>query len=118
MGSGQKDFCLFWVVALILRIGLAYAVGRDGVNPTLMGMIVIALLTPPIVRRLHDIGYSGWLTIGVIAIPYVSILLLLLPGEQGANAYGPNPGSKAVAPEKRDLAGEPDRTKSEAGLPL
>jgi uncharacterized membrane protein YhaH (DUF805 family) len=66
-------------------------------SPTLLGIIVIALFTPPIVRRLHDLGYSGWLALGVIGIPYVSILLLVLGGEQGSNMYGPDP-KKTVEP--------------------
>ena len=87
----RRDFCLFWVVGLILRIGIGYLAREIELSPTLLGLIVIALFTPPIVRRLHDLGYSGWLAIGVIAIPYVSVLLLLLAGEKGSNIYGPDP---------------------------
>jgi uncharacterized membrane protein YhaH (DUF805 family) len=93
----RRDFCLFWAAALILRVGVGYLAHDTKISPTLLGCIVIALITPPIVRRLHDLGYSGWLSIGVIAIPYVSIFLLLLPGETGSNIYGPDP-KKTVEP--------------------
>ncbi|MCX6903997.1 MAG: DUF805 domain-containing protein, partial [Verrucomicrobia bacterium] len=67
-------------------------------SPTLLGIGVIALFTPPIVRRLHDLGYSGWLSIGVIAIPYVSVLLLLFGGEKGSNVYGADPTQQITEP--------------------
>ena len=67
-------------------------------SPTLLGIGVIVLFTPPIIRRLHDLGYSGLLSIGVIAIPYISILLLLFAGEKGSNVYGPDPTQKDVEP--------------------
>jgi uncharacterized membrane protein YhaH (DUF805 family) len=87
----RRDFCLFWATGLILRLAASYFAHEIEMSPTLLGIIVIALFTPPIVRRLHDLGYSGWLAIGVIAIPYVSILLLLFAGEKGSNIYGLNP---------------------------
>jgi uncharacterized membrane protein YhaH (DUF805 family) len=93
----RRDFCLFWAAGLILRVGVGYLVHEIEMSPTLLGISVIALFTPPIVRRLHDLGYSGWLAIGVIAIPYVSIFLLLLAGEKGSNIYGPEP-KKTVEP--------------------
>ncbi len=93
----RRDFCGFWAAGLILRVGAGYLAHEIEMNTTLLGIIVIALFTPPVVRRLHDLGYSGWLAIGVIAIPYVSIFLLLLAGEKGSNAYGSDP-KKTVEP--------------------
>jgi len=98
----RRDFCLFWIVGLVLRIGVGYFAQHTALNPTLLGIVLIALFTPPIVRRLHDLGYSGWLAIGVIAIPYVSILLLLFAGEKGPNAYGPDPKQKPVESGPRE----------------
>jgi uncharacterized membrane protein YhaH (DUF805 family) len=94
----RRDFCLFWAAGLILRIGAGYLAHYAEISPTLLGIGVIALFTPPIVRRLHDLGYSGWLSIGVIAIPYVSVFLLLLAGEKGPNAYGADPKQTTVEP--------------------
>lgn len=55
-------------------------------------IIFIALLTSRI-RRLHDIGRSGWwMLIGFI--PYLGSLVLLLwliKGSDGDNEYGPDP---------------------------
>ena len=58
--------------------------------------LVVAVLVPPTVQRLHDMGYSGWVVIGVILIPFVSILLLALPGVPGSNAYGSDPKSQTA----------------------
>lgn len=87
----RRDFAVFWIAGLILRLGVGYIAQHAAISPTLLGLGVIALFTPPIVRRLHDLGYSGWLVIGVIAIPYVSVFLLLFAGEKGTNAYGSDP---------------------------
>ena len=48
----------------------------------------VAALVPPSVRRLHDVGYSGW----ILLIPPLAVLVMLFaPGEPGANVYGTNP---------------------------
>lgn len=87
----RRDFWVFWIAGLLLRLGVGYVAMHAEASPTLLGLAIIALFTPPIVRRLHDLGYSGWLAIGVIAIPYVSVFLLLFAGENGPNVYGPDP---------------------------
>jgi uncharacterized membrane protein YhaH (DUF805 family) len=49
------------------------------------------------VRRLHDAGYSGWLTlVGVVPLVGGLILLLLLAKDSnpGSNKWGPNPKSQ------------------------
>lgn len=46
------------------------------------------------VRRLHDIGYSGWWIL-LLLLPYlgafVLIVLMLLNGQRGVNAWGNDP---------------------------
>lgn len=42
------------------------------------------------VRRLHDLGYGGWWSI-VVILPFAEILLLILPGQDAKNTYGPQP---------------------------
>lgn len=87
----RRDFWIFWVAGFILRLGVGYLANNAGISPTLLGLVVIALFTPPIVRRLHDLGYSGWIAIGVFVFAGVSIFLLLFAGEKGSNIYGPDP---------------------------
>ncbi|SJM38125.1 Inner membrane protein YhaI [Psychrobacter pasteurii] len=60
-------------------------------------LFVLALLLPMLavtVRRLHDIGKSGWWIL-ISFVPYIGPIVLLvfccLDSESGANKYGPNP---------------------------
>jgi uncharacterized membrane protein YhaH (DUF805 family) len=39
------------------------------------------------VRRMHDIGKSGW----YIIIPIYNLILACTEGDQGTNEYGPDP---------------------------
>ena len=75
-----------------------------GATPDQMGqggllqiIFALALLVPSIalaVRRLHDIGKSGWWYL-IVFIPIIGILVLLyffvLDSQPGSNQYGPNP---------------------------
>jgi hypothetical protein len=52
-------------------------------------------------QRLHDAGWSGWLLL-LNLVPYIGaifpFLMVLIPGNQGANRYGPPapPNSRSV----------------------
>lgn len=60
---------------------------------------VILTLLPTLsvtVRRLHDVGKSGfWILISLIPVPFIGSLILLAfvlqNGQIGTNKYGPNP---------------------------
>ncbi len=77
---------------------LCNALGKVGIWIQIVW--IVAILVPSLavgVRRLHDIGKSGWnWFIGLI--PIVGAIILIIwwakPGEEGENQYGP----KAVAP--------------------
>jgi uncharacterized membrane protein YhaH (DUF805 family) len=50
----------------------------------------LAILIPGIavaVRRMHNIGRSGWW----IILPFVNLVFLCLDSQPGGNEYGPNP---------------------------
>lgn len=113
--SRRKEFWSYilavWVVMFVLMyldsaLGLggqtsSYA-NETGVGFNMSGgllslLFVLATLVPNLavsVRRLHDLGKSGWmLLIGLI--PFIGWLYLLFlylqPGVSGSNAYGPDP---------------------------
>ena len=44
------------------------------------------------VRRMHDVGKSGWFML----IPIYNFILTLLDSEAGTNKYGPNPKTGAL----------------------
>ena len=50
----------------------------------------LAILIPGIaaaVRRMHDVGKSGW----YVLIPIYNLIITLTPGDQGTNQYGVDP---------------------------
>ena len=50
----------------------------------------LAVLVPTIsvaIRRMHDVGKSGWF----ILIPIYNLILAIREGDKGANEYGPDP---------------------------
>ncbi|MBP3210782.1 MAG: DUF805 domain-containing protein [Oscillospiraceae bacterium] len=95
-------FSLFvWLVnfafGIVIEAAGGYNSGGGRIFGALSGMASIALLIPSItlgVRRLHDIGKSGWNYL-VILIPFVGWILLLIwfcrDSQQGDNQYGSNP---------------------------
>ena len=102
--SGRARRREYWTFALVnclialllLILGLAF--GEDSPASNIMVTIFYLIMLVPnlsvSVRRLHDIGKSGWwLFIGLI--PLVGSLLLLvwslMDSEPGENQYGENP---------------------------
>jgi uncharacterized membrane protein YhaH (DUF805 family) len=98
----------YWMYTLfnILIIGVLYVLmfmgGADGGAITMiaMGLVAIyslAVMIPSVavaVRRLHDVGKSGWmLLIGLVPILGGIWLLVLYctDSQPGDNEYGPNP---------------------------
>lgn len=98
----RKEFWMFilinFVIAVVLS-GIGYLIKTN----VLSSIYSLAVLVPSIavgVRRLHDIGKSGWLYL-LILIPLVGLIVLIVfwaqDGVSGENEYGPNP--KEVAGE-------------------
>ena len=101
---------LGWSMGMMLLAMLAYGIsaGLMLVSPILGGILMIPLVIAAVVisvmigvQRLHDIGWSGWLLL-LNLVPLVgsvfAILMLVVPGTQGANRYGapPPPNSRGV----------------------
>jgi uncharacterized membrane protein YhaH (DUF805 family) len=94
---------LGWTMAMLLcmlPLLLVFA-GASAISSILgtliMGVAVIAMIVVGIfigVQRLHDMGWSGWLWL-LNFVPVVgtvfALLMLIIPGTQGANRYGPPP---------------------------
>ncbi len=87
---------IFAFIAIILDNVLGIAIKGVGYGP-LYGLFVLAILIPSLavsVRRLHDVGKSGWMIL-ISLIPLIgSIWLLVLMATDsniGKNEYGPNP---------------------------
>lgn len=99
--SRRKEFWMFTLFNLIIYIvlyALAIALMDSGIGKVLLGLCAIyglAVLIPCLavtVRRLHDLGKSGWWWF-ICLVPFVGGLILLvfmcLDSEPGTNKYGP-----------------------------
>ncbi|TPN83837.1 DUF805 domain-containing protein [Mesorhizobium sp. CU3] len=102
------SFCLFWAIgfAVLVTIGLFFDLSGDdfergGELPIVMfGLVAIYVLltilpwVALLVRRLHDVGLTGWLAI-LYFVPYIGWLMMvvfgLIPSQAGENKHGPVP---------------------------
>lgn len=83
---------------LMLCASIAIGAGGGGVSLALEGLVAVAALALVLligVRRLHDMGRSGWFAAGLL-VPVLNLAvflwLLCAPGDAGANRFGPAPG--------------------------
>lgn len=87
---------IFAIVAVVLDNILGTAIEGVGYGP-IYGLYVLALLVPGLavaVRRLHDVGKSGWMFL-IVLIPLIGAIWLLVlsftDSQPGTNKWGPNP---------------------------
>ncbi len=133
--SRRTEFWLFWLAAMILQMLTGYIDAATSQAPVAVGMGPFTLVTTLIllvpaamvgIRRLHDIGRSGWWML-LFGLPYAAwlfsmdsgsqgvipalalllgsvILLVLLvqPGMLGDNAYGANPKTEMTETKSAD----------------
>jgi uncharacterized membrane protein YhaH (DUF805 family) len=88
-------FALFNILCIIPVALISSLLGSFGA--ILIVLAYIAILVPSIavlVRRLHDVGKSGWFYF-IALIPLIGgiwlLVLLCTDSNPGANEYGPNP---------------------------
>ncbi len=92
---------IFILVAGMLDRLLNLADPTTGIGP-LYGLYVLAVFIPGIavaIRRLHDIGKSGWMLL-LVLIPVIGAIWLLVlmvkEGDRGENQYGPDPKTRTT----------------------
>lgn len=89
---------VYYIVYFLIGLGIAYVahgsnvLGIITVVMSLVGVLVAIPLGISIhIRRWHDIGQSGWMTL-LVFIPLfglvISLSLLFIPGTKGPNAFG------------------------------
>ncbi len=98
----RKEYWMFFLFNLIFSIAASildtffHTMSGQGMG-LISSLYSLFVLLPSIavaVRRLHDIGKSGWyVLIGLIPIIgwIWAIILLATDSDPGANKYGPNP---------------------------
>lgn len=85
----RSEYWYFALFSTIISVVLSYV--SLAINaPVLSSIYSLAVLIPSIavaVRRMHDVGKSGWYCL----IPIYNLILAFTEGERGANQYGPDP---------------------------
>lgn len=89
-------YSIFLIITSILDITLGIGFGDTGTGPITL-LFYLAILIPGLavtVRRLHDVGKSGWMML-IQLIPIIGtiwlLVLLVTNSNPGENKYGANP---------------------------
>ena len=95
--SGRARRSEYWYFVLfnfIISIVVGLIEGAMGTEA--LGVIYsLAVLIPSLavaVRRMHDVGKSGWF----LLIPIYNLILACTDGDKGDNKYGPDPKAEAT----------------------
>lgn len=94
----RKEYWMFFLFNIIIAMLIGLVTGFTGailgigtaLSDPASAIYSLAILVPSIavgVRRMHDIGRSGWW----ILFPVVNLVFLCLDSQPGDNEYGPNP---------------------------
>jgi uncharacterized membrane protein YhaH (DUF805 family) len=89
----RSEYWYFVLFNAIISFGIGFVGGLLGVT-ILSTVYSVAVIIPAIavgVRRMHDVGKSGWF----LLIPIYNLVLACSDGDKGDNAYGPDPKANA-----------------------
>ena len=99
----RAEYWMFTLVNIIIAVILSALVAIADVLSILYVLYSLAVFVPSIavgVRRLHDIGKSGWfILLGFIPLVGAIILIIMfcMDSQPGDNEYGANPKETAKA---------------------
>ena len=85
----RSEYWYFILFNVIISFGLGSVGGLMQVN-WIYNIYTLAVLIPSIavaVRRMHDVGKSGWF----VLVPIYNLILACTNGVQGDNEYGADP---------------------------
>lgn len=95
--TSRREYWSFFLINMLIIIAISIIDGLFETNGIIGGIYSLALLLPNLglsVRRLHDLGKSGWLLL-LGLIPLIGVILLLIwfvgEGQPNANEYGEVP---------------------------
>ena len=87
----RKEFWMFVLFFFVFFLIMMFAGSFLGAAVLILFNIALLLMVIPYlavtVRRLHDVGKSGWFML----IPIYRLILTLTAGNVGPNEYGPDP---------------------------
>ncbi len=88
----RKEYWMFTLISLLITYGfmILAIVTEISALSIISSIHSFAVLVPTLavgVRRIHDVGKSGWF----LLIPIYNLILLCTDSEEGTNKWGPNP---------------------------
>jgi uncharacterized membrane protein YhaH (DUF805 family) len=99
--SRQAYWLFFFLPLFLIGVVLGFLIG--GMHVPSRNVVVILFLLAPLliwvgvavsVKRLHDLGRSGWWAV-LCFVPYLNYVAMpilgIIPGKTGSNAYGKDP---------------------------
>ncbi len=111
--SQRAEYWYFYLFNIIVTMGLAFVdfmmIWKTGIKfPLFSTLYPLATIVPGFsvsVRRLHDVGKSGW-TLLALFIPLAGAIWILIlsvtDSNPGDNEYGQNPKGGSAAPLSSD----------------
>lgn len=104
--SGRARRSEYWyytlasvIISIILSTldkvtNLTFGFADSGILSSIYSLLVFLPGLGVMVRRLHDVGKSGWFFL-IVLLPIAGVIWLLIvlctEGDSGTNAYGPDP---------------------------
>ena len=94
----RKEYWMFTLVNTVISIGISsiLASSISGYLEFIYIIYSLGVLIPSIavgVRRMHDVGKSGWFSL----IPFYSFYLAVSEGDKGENEYGMDPKDEEMS---------------------
>ncbi len=88
----RKEYWIFFLFNMLIGYGLLILATIADLPVLLFAatLYFLGVLIPSIavaIRRMHDVGKSGWYSI----VPIYSLILACMEGDKGDNQYGDNP---------------------------
>lgn len=80
------------VISIVLAVldnatGLTFGEAKTGITGSLYSLLVLLPSIAVGIRRMHDVGKSGWF----LLIPIYNLILACRAGDVGTNEYGADP---------------------------
>jgi uncharacterized membrane protein YhaH (DUF805 family) len=99
----RKEYWMFFLMCVVISFAIGFVfsfigmiLGMGAGLGNIVGLLfTLAILIPSIsvgVRRMHDIGRSGWW----LLVPIVNLIFMFFDSQPGSNEYGANPKEVAA----------------------
>lgn len=97
----RKSYIVYTIVVFFIVLVLSVIIGFIGAATAGIGLVLYVLILPLVVsswavgsQRCRDFGWTGWAML-ITIIPYVGLIfivaIMVVPGKDGENRYGPDP---------------------------